>query len=524
MNQPPSFLTLEIEEQDVYADLSSILQSMMQMRMQSVKEKKFSDEEKDEYLHLTYRFASGLEAIADDTMTDHLQKVAGSLDKNEELFLYDPLQDGYWKQQGEKEFVSSLDELAVAVSRDDFHDLDVKHHILQAIKYLGTRNEPAEVKDKVFETIQPFHGGISVSKESLSKKIAGFFFGIRCKTERVNPLTLRVDGPLEFLDDILRAASKKGYVNVQMPIHFVEFEKLSFPGKKILGEARNVFESDMETRLFEYTKAISYPLLGLLPQSTQRNIENRIPSYSPEVGFFASFIAEAFAFVGLTAAWHFTDNNSYIVATSAVCLDLVIRASFLIGRQEHVGSYMAKLALYPFEENNKRVRASLAEFPVRKPVSYQEFRSPLPYFEALCAVDVPREIEDSLVPAPGNHHSFSKKFRSYVEEKAEYNPKELKMNVESVRNEGALAYHQEVKVDDYTKMSSLICFPQERYILTTISKKPLEKYVETLIPALKGEGEVAEKTATLADSVNAKYIHLRRFVGGNMTHDLEGAQ
>lgn len=521
MSQPPSFISLDLEEQDVYEDLVTILESMMKMRMKSVKDSNFSDEEKDEYLHLTYRLASGLEAIADDAIIEDMQEVASSLEKNKKLLMYDPLQDEHWKQE-EGKFAAALDDLVVAICRDDFHGFAVKHHILQAIKFIGVRGEPFKVRNETCQTITPFHGGIPLSKESLGKKIGGFFFGARYRVERVNPLTVKADGPLEFMDEFFREAKKKGYMNVQFPISQEDFEELSQEKKRMVSKFEP-FQDSLGEKIFKYTKIASYPLLGLLPYSMQIKVNRAVPSYGLWNGYITSMILELAVGACLTGAdWYLNDASLLDVGSWMVLADVALRGCGVVKNEEVVGSALLKGILYPLESGEVLVRDTLVEVPVNKPVSYEKVENPIPYFEALSSVVVPENIEKNLVLTHRNHNTFGKKFRAYIQKEAkEHKPEQMELKPSFFHDDNAVVYTHETLVEEYSRNCSLFCFPGERYVVTTISRDPVN-YVEDALQILKKEGAIKEKVSTLTDVIGAKYIHFKRYAKGELTNELEG--
>lgn len=179
MNQPPATINIELGDNDVKEDLVSIINAMSKIRAEAVKDKNFSDGQKDEYLHLVYRLASGIKAVADEQMIKRMQIIADRLNKNKSLSNYDPMQDGYWRDR-ENKFLDTLDNLLFCVVRDDFCNLDAKHHVLQAVRYLGVEETSLNDREEVYNTILPFQEP-SLIKESIFKKILGWIFGVQYK-------------------------------------------------------------------------------------------------------------------------------------------------------------------------------------------------------------------------------------------------------------------------------------------------------------------------------------------------------
>jgi len=74
------------------------------------------------------------------------------LDRNPALFAYDYLQDGFWRES-EPEFTRSLDNIVISLEEDDFADLEDKHHLLNALKYLGSKDEELKKRLEIYDTI-----------------------------------------------------------------------------------------------------------------------------------------------------------------------------------------------------------------------------------------------------------------------------------------------------------------------------------------------------------------------------------
>ena len=233
---PPSHITLELEDKDIREDISKIIEAMSKMRAEATKDKGITKKQADEYLHLTYRLASGIRAIADKTLFEKMQAIAGAMERNSALLSYDPRQDGYW-QKKEKRFVRTLDELLINISGENFQTLDAKHHLLQAVKFLGAAEMPFEEKARVYETITPF-GAAPLPSEGLLRRILGSIVGSRYEVERIDDLTLRSDGDVRDLAFLVREASGLGYERVRMKMPPKDFEKL--------GQLPELHEIDMQ--------------------------------------------------------------------------------------------------------------------------------------------------------------------------------------------------------------------------------------------------------------------------------------
>ena len=242
MNQPPSTMNVELEDKDVRKDLSEIVNAMSKMRAETIKDRKLRDEQKDEYLHMSYRLASGIKAVADEPMIKKMQIVAERLNKNPDILKYDPMQDGFWRKK-EGRFTDALDDLLFSIVSDDFHSVDAKHHVLQAVKYLGVEDASKKEREEVYDTILPFHGPVLLgTRESLVKKIFGRLFGNQYKISNLDELALHIDATGNgFTDEFIQMARDRGYTTLRVDISEKDFKRLG--GEKKEEQTYKVLEN-----------------------------------------------------------------------------------------------------------------------------------------------------------------------------------------------------------------------------------------------------------------------------------------
>src|SRR3989338_4886656 len=227
MNQPPSTMNVELEDKDVRKDLSEIVNAMSKMRAETIKDRKLRDEQKDEYLHMSYRLASGIKAVAEEPMIKKMQIVAERLNKNPDILKYEPMQDGFWRKK-EGRFTDALDDLLFSIVSDDFHSVDAKHDVLQAVKYLGVEDASKKEREEVYDTILPFHGPVLLgTRESLVKKIFGRLFGNQYKISNLDELALHIDATGNgFTDEFIQMARDRGYTTLRVDISEKDFKRL----------------------------------------------------------------------------------------------------------------------------------------------------------------------------------------------------------------------------------------------------------------------------------------------------------
>ena len=89
MAEIPKTVTLELEENDVQEDIVKVLESMSKIRSAALVDNKLDEKQKDEYLHLAYRLASGIEALADNSLLGKMDSLVKIVDKDKRLLRYD---------------------------------------------------------------------------------------------------------------------------------------------------------------------------------------------------------------------------------------------------------------------------------------------------------------------------------------------------------------------------------------------------------------------------------------------------
>src|SRR3989344_1559420 len=294
MNRPPSTMTIELEEKDVRNDLPDVVNAMSKMRAETIKDRSLTDQQKDEYLHMSYRLASGIQTVADELMTKRMQVVTNRLNKNPTLLKYDPMQDGYWRKK-EGKFVEALDDLLIATVRDDFHSVDAKYHVLQAVKYLGVEDTSSKEREEIYDTILPFHGPVPLkTREGLLKKSFGRLLGSQYKLSNLEELALNIDATSDgFTDEFLAMARDRGYTTLRVEMTDKDFEKVKAQLKDMQvvgsGEIRpNQKLINFSNDLVRYTKPVSYLFLGALPQSLQNRLSRTLPNFHKGNAFTAS--------------------------------------------------------------------------------------------------------------------------------------------------------------------------------------------------------------------------------------------
>ncbi len=227
---PPNIVDIELTPQEVHEDLVKVVESMNKIRFESINNKQVSEKQKEEYLHLTYRLASCIEAIASEEIVDLMQKSIDIMNTQKDLINYDPLQDGYWnKNEKTKEFSQRLEVILMSLINEQFQFVEDKHHILQAIKYLAVRNGEEKDIEEVCGTILPFQKAIGFEtqqKTGFFEKLLGRLLGEDYSIERKDALTLVDEGVGDFIDALIVEAAERGFTTINYRMFYRNYKPL----------------------------------------------------------------------------------------------------------------------------------------------------------------------------------------------------------------------------------------------------------------------------------------------------------
>ena len=136
---------------------------------------------------------------------------------------------------------------------------------------------------------------------------------------------------------------------------------------------------------------------------------------------------------------------------------------------------------------------------------------------------MPDEIEESLIWSAGNHHEYGNKFTANVNGN-------LNIGKGFVDKEHqAVIYNQGIPIGDYIKKSWLFCFHNERYLITGIAENNVPDSDKLTLTGRIAEEltngdleSLGERTKRIGTEDGMKYIRLRRYSHGKITHDYEG--
>jgi hypothetical protein len=231
MADAPNRLTIELEEKDIKKDLASIIEAMSRIRFEAIGNRNIPDETTEQYLHLTQRLAADMRALVTPSMIDNLQFLARSMDEDDALLFYDSMQDRYWSEVA-PEFIMALEKAVIQLMGDRCTSLDYKHHIAQAVKYLGARSESPERREAIVNSIAPLHGPLRGSARQLFNaeyldrfcNREGFDFG--------GGFSLTIPDLSEIIANAVHAARQLGYISMKVAVREDEYHAIEgrFPG------------------------------------------------------------------------------------------------------------------------------------------------------------------------------------------------------------------------------------------------------------------------------------------------------
>ena len=524
MTEAPKVVVLELEDKDVEGDISKIIKSMSEIRAETMTDRKLSDTQRDEYLHLAYRLASGIEGIADNGMFSKMQRITKILEKNNILLSYDPLQDGYWKKR-EKEFVQTLDDLLFSVVKDDFETIETKHHVLQAVKYLAVKDGSFEERELIYNTILPFNKAI-LPKDMLLERFRGSIFGKAYKIEKTDDLTLRVFGKCKDLDSLLEDVHGLGYKRMVVDINDRNLDKIK--EKHEFHIVENDVHNDRLRKIvantIKYTMPISYPIIGTLPMFLQKRLAKYVGSEWESFGNpghqFGRHISSSMGEIGFgILGTIITTNSLYAIPALGGLIRLIIGA--ISSGYIRIGSIPLELGTLPLnlylkkKKDNVSYRIGiLLGKDEKKTVKHED---KIGYLEKIATAEVPEEIEKNLVWGTDNNSNFANKFIAYLQSVIKDNGSGVNTKINKKHN--ALVYHNMLDSEGYKKNSGTFCFNGKRYLVTAIGND--NNFVDSATEILSDSKTIEEKAKSLFGNLNARYLHLREFQNGKDVNDYE---
>ena len=543
----PSRLTVELDEQDVKSDIVKIIDSMSKIRLESLKNSQLSDEQKDEYLHLTYRLTSGIAGLSDQKLIERMEYIIKSMEKDPRLLHYDYMQDNYWKRDNQK-FNRTLDKVVISVLGDNLHTLEDKHHVLQAIKFLGVTESPFEEKERIYGTILPFNGRVkNPRKRNKLSDLIGKIFGYSYRIEEDTEFNIKVnDIDPEFLEDIIREVQDYGYKALETVMTKADFDRLKIPNAQITdapnGNINNGSLQEIVRKSIRYTLPLSYPLLGSLSGSLQNKIEE-YTNFDDKKGFNANHACSTSCTVelvsGAIAFFSGLSYNNYLLSCGGAYLVIeslqrLLRSyspdrrcigflPLIIATSPFLLHYGTKDGIGNDKKNiNVKVKIQLNEREKIYDKTQDDNANMFNYFANIARnIAAPENIENNLVWTTQNHNNYGKNFSSYLYKTVQdLSQRQDCQQVIDKKNQFYNLFTTK-QIGDYTKLTILAFSKEERYVLSLISAKQIQNPVITANEILASNKQTLEKAQELTERLGSEYTHLSRFVKGDIANNFE---
>lgn len=564
----PDKIDVVLEGVDTKTSIASIVNAMSLIRREAISDKEISEDQKDAYLHLTYRLASFMEVMAgeNDNTARKIDEIKGFLRKDSDLVFYDSLQHRYWSDE-KPNFAKTLDSLLISVMADNLNSVEHRHHFIQAVKYLRVQDASFEEKEKMFESILPYHGSLSFKKPSTQKRILAKLFGYSLDVQKKDSLTLRMkECSHEFIEDAIVKAQYRGYRNLETNLHKKVFDELaekfpksqiSLPVNKKVSKLETIARKTLAYSL-KATAPVSYTILGLLPEffakavleATGCPVVNCGYNRPSEMSFSKRAIANtSFWMTGLgfgaLCAYNWTTGVDFFnVTLSLLPLYLSLESIFrgvaatdgFCDFSHHTPSLLTKIGLLPLEyllrhvQDKRRQRRDelgpLLEVSIKldgEKYDQNKMVNVFKHFQNLVSLEVPKGAEESLQWSTHKHHTFAMELDSYLNEHMEYQPEKLK--IKKVRDRELKNYQllNIQKLNEYNKVTSLVWTQENRYVLSYVHKGSLkEDEIKSLTRELIcGQEGTVEKARQMVEKNRLWYLHLVEYRKNQLVNDYE---
>lgn len=521
-------MDFDLTDKDVEKNISRILESMSAIRREAMKNNALSDDQKDEYLHLTYRLASSMEPLASESTLARMNSVAKMAGADDNLLYYDPLQSTYWKSR-KPAFVKTLELAAIGGLRDRITSMDQEHHVFQAIKYLAVHDSSKDEIERVYSTILPYHGLRSL-QPSMKDRLLGKLFGCSFDAES-DGTVLKIKDPVDIsvLHDVVKNSRNLGYSAVRVTLDTDDIEKAKALGGQVKGASAAPLPPGMFDRFLRH-KWLSYPVLGALSESTKKEIEAYAGSenFNSVDAMSVSWVSD-FTTGATLLIWGFLvePNNYYAAAMGSYSMANFAGRTIIGENGDTPGNLHGKIASPLFDAYlaSRKKRSNRKLYDMEIPLSSGEAK---PVFNAalhlrdIAQLQAGSESEESLVARPGNFHNYGKKFAAFLEGELQ-KAGASDVTHASDRISGSYSLVHSHSLDGYKKYSHLACAPNRRYVFSSISETGYDPkgVSEMLLSELSSDpaGDARAKLEKL--SGKAAFAHLTRYDNCTPAADFE---
>ncbi len=210
---------VNVKDDNILSSMNNVLSEMNNIRDDVIKNYENSYVNNDDYLHLTYELASMIEEVVlkNNDLRMLINTINYEIEKDETLLSYDPFQEEYWINE-KKDFINYLNKCSVFfVKNINFNN--EKHHLFQAVKYLGSRSLSDEERMKRLGSISPFIGGLQKNTNNYCYDLEDYLTGID-KNKNIfylNPFTVLIKKSMSNPDkEACSIAKKYGFLRAKI--------------------------------------------------------------------------------------------------------------------------------------------------------------------------------------------------------------------------------------------------------------------------------------------------------------------
>ncbi len=448
---------------------------------------------------------------------------------------YDPYFGDVFRKTS-PEITTGLESLTIQLLGDDLAGFEDTHHMWNAVKYLTSTGKPKAEVLKIFDQIVPMQP---------SRSYKGLDVDGKEPTEEI----LFVGRPPKDFLSLAARVGNAGFKTLRAEIdmnHLTEEERAMFSKCKNLrvpaqGEDKN------KSRVIRFLDRVYNPatripihfVVGGLPKKVQKwavdqlNLAAKNNYIYEEDTTLANIIGEGVLSAGAAVACGLTlgpltciPGAVYFAYTGFKGLVQFIQESDASDRLI-CGNLFWKLPLLPFElkirreEKEGKSKAkedwALIDFKLEgyyRKVSKQDKHNFHPVLDSLGAITVDATVEENLVHTPSNHNSQGYNFREALLAKTP----QLEQCVLN-REYDAVTSFNVLPVDNYSKISALVCFKGQRYAITMVT--PGEFRPQELSALLADSTKpIGKRLEGIAKNSGAIYAHITQFTSCQKTADL----
>lgn len=528
-----------------------------------------SNEQKNEYLALAQDAAHFIENDSRKVIqqkVEHLKEIRDALPA---LYGYDDSYDRFWNEQ-QPQFAQVADELVIQLLGDQFRGFTDKHHVMNAIKYMGSEEFSKQKRWPIYDIILP---ALGKANESIDTFLQEMFKPTKPFQNAQGIMQANTACELEALLASAEYGSRTDIIVIAPSYVFKAFPDLKGQSytipeqKKELVKKRKISTSQMSA-----PTTLLHALMGNLPHKVQDYFENewstydgtKATSYSSVVNYTLGGLMAGISIVLLGETGQWVQNLSQVSEYAPLGLagGTMLLASELLRwmyasslhyvhtgetafskYEQPVGSLLGIIPgmiigqYLKLKKREKTKQAKKNPEPAQKEwliafcpittskIKYDEKLEDAPHFpdrmchqylEDLATKKVSWNAENNLVwGAPQNHHTQGEQFLT------EMTGGDTIFSEKLLRKSDSVALYDFFFASPYAKVSALICNPQQRYVLTYTTRGKKYQNLERISEILTETIPFNEKTEKIAQLLKATHLHIVQFSQGKRMNEFQ---